>query len=66
MVVNGTSRCRIRHKQIQGRSYDMTEIFESCWKLARMTYWNVVKTQTGDEHKALVVSTEAEAPPKTT
>lgn len=49
----------MRHNQIQGWSYDMTEIFESGWRIARMTDWNVVKAQIGYEHhKALVVVPE--------
>ncbi|VDO89507.1 unnamed protein product [Heligmosomoides polygyrus] len=46
----------MRHNQIQGWSYDMTEIFESGWRIARVTDWKVVKAQIGSEHqKAMVV-----------
>ncbi|VDP01739.1 unnamed protein product [Heligmosomoides polygyrus] len=49
----------MRYNQIQGWSYDMTEIFEIGWKIAKTTDWNLVQTEIGKEHhKTLVVVPE--------
>ncbi|VDO25185.1 unnamed protein product [Heligmosomoides polygyrus] len=49
----------MKPNQIQGWFYDMTEIFEIGWKIAKTTDWHLVRTEIGKEqHKALVVVLE--------